>query len=369
MKARPKKTHALLLATLLLATLLSHALLLTTAAGARQAEGTRAPAPTGRLFDVGGYRLHLDCAGRGGPAVVLIAGSGDFSFDWSLVQPRASKLSRVCSYDRAGAAWSDLGPTPRTMRQEARELQALLAAAGVGPPYVLVGHSVGGLVARVYAERYPREVAGLVLVDSTTEDTTLSYQGKVVRVRDSAKPRAVPEVQTLATSPPRPPTQEDIDQAAFNLQTFGPPKIEPPYNLLPRYAQTLRLWALSNPKLSAATDDYWPEELQALHDARRARPQALGRTPLVVIVGMRPEPAPQGVSPEEWSKLAAEKRLQKSALTDLSLSSTLIRAPRAGHHIQLEQPSLVVEAIRRVLTSARRIRPSHTRTRPHALRP
>src|SRR5215213_1417072 len=114
-----------------------------------------APKPPGRLVDVGGYRLHLDCTGRGGPAVVLIAGAGDFSFDWSLVQTPASRFARVCSYDRAGLAWSDLGPTPRTMRQDAHELRELLRAAGVGPPYVLVGHSIGGFIARVYAARYP----------------------------------------------------------------------------------------------------------------------------------------------------------------------------------------------------------------------
>src|SRR5919112_1704581 len=89
-----------------------------------------APRPPGRLVDVGGYRLHLNCTGGGGPAVVLIAGAGDFSFDWSLVQPQLSRFARVCSYDRAGLAWSDLGPTPRTMRQDAHELRLLLARAG-----------------------------------------------------------------------------------------------------------------------------------------------------------------------------------------------------------------------------------------------
>src|SRR5918998_5487258 len=93
----------------------------------------------GKMVDVGGYRLHINCAGRGNPTVVLIAGSGDFSFDWGLVQPDVSRLTRVCAYDRAGIAWSDPGPTPRTMRQEAHELRLLLQNAAVKPPYVLVG--------------------------------------------------------------------------------------------------------------------------------------------------------------------------------------------------------------------------------------
>ena len=74
--------------------------------------------PPGKLVDVGGYRLHLKCTGKSAPTIVLIAGAGDFSFDWSLVQRDVTRFARVCSYDRAGLAWSDPGPTPRTMRQD-----------------------------------------------------------------------------------------------------------------------------------------------------------------------------------------------------------------------------------------------------------
>ncbi|HET6891368.1 MAG TPA: alpha/beta hydrolase, partial [Pyrinomonadaceae bacterium] len=105
--------------------------------------------PQGKLIDIGGYRLHFDCTGKKEPTVVLIAGAGDFSFDWSLVQPSVGQFARVCSYDRAGFGWSDPGPPPRTMKQEAFELHTLLKAANIKPPYILVGHSLGGLVSRV----------------------------------------------------------------------------------------------------------------------------------------------------------------------------------------------------------------------------
>ena len=126
----------------------------------------------GQLVDIGGWRVHLNCTGQAGasqPTVILEAGAGGFSVDWSLVQPEAARFARVCSYDRSGLGWSDLGPRPRTMRQTVWELHTLLEKAGVRPPYVLVGHSHGGTLARLYAFTYPSEVVGMVLVESGNE--------------------------------------------------------------------------------------------------------------------------------------------------------------------------------------------------------
>ncbi len=321
---------------------------------AQQSATSRRHQPLGKLINIGGYRLHINRTGKGKPTVVLIAGSGDFSFDWSLVQPAVSRFSRVCSYDRAGLAWSDLGPTPRTMRQEVYELHLLLEKAKLKAPFVLVGHSVGGLIARVYAAEYPNEVAGMVLVGSTTEDTTLNYQGKIVRVRDSAKERPIPSVQTMTSSPPKPPTEDDLKQAEFNKQVFGAPKIESPFNKLPQSIQTLRLWALNNPKPSAATDDFWAEELQAMFAARSKTPYQLGDIPLVVLIGGKGEQTPQGISADEWQRLSDEKRKQKTELANLSRNSKVIVSEKSGHHIQLEEPNLVVSAIRQVIDSVRK---------------
>jgi pimeloyl-ACP methyl ester carboxylesterase len=312
-----------------------------------------APKPIGKLIDLGGYSLHMNASGKGKPTVVLISGAGDFSFDWSLVQPEISRFTSSVSYDRSGLAWSDLGPTPRTMKQEAFELRSLLQKAGIKGPYVLVGHSIGGLIARVYAAAYPKEVAGIVLVDSTTEDTTLSYQGKLVRIRDGAKNRTVPPVQTLASSPPKPPTESDLKQIAFNKQLFGEPTINPPFDKLPASMQTLRLWALSNPKPSAQTDDFWPEELQAMHESRAKVPTQLGNMPLVVLIGGKSGDVPQGVTAELWKQLYEEKVKKKRDLASLSKNSKVVIADRSGHHIQLDQPELVVSAIRQVVESVR----------------
>src|SRR3954447_13514597 len=120
------------------------------------------PAP-GRLVDVGGWKLHLFCTGEARPAqptVILESGVGDFSVEWGRVQPEVAAFARVCSYDRAGDGWSELGPHPRTFHQVAYELHTLLANAGVKSPFVLVGHSYGGLLVRQYQAMYPSEVAG-----------------------------------------------------------------------------------------------------------------------------------------------------------------------------------------------------------------
>jgi pimeloyl-ACP methyl ester carboxylesterase len=149
-------------------------ILLALAGASYQAIETRLDArffpENGRLVDVGGYRLMLNCIGAGKPTVILEAGWGDVSVEWRTVQPEIAKFSRVCSYDRAGYGGSDPGPTPRTSLQIAKELHALLKDAGEMPPYVLVGSSFGGYNVRVINGLYPDEVAGIVLADSTQED-------------------------------------------------------------------------------------------------------------------------------------------------------------------------------------------------------
>ena len=131
-------------------------------------DATRFP-PPGQLVDVGGYRLHLACVGQGSPTVVLDAGMGAFSLDWSAIQPQIAQATRVCAYDRAGLGWSDPSPAPRSPQQFADELHLLLANAGVEGPYVLAVHSISGKTARLYADQHPEDVVGMVLIDARHE--------------------------------------------------------------------------------------------------------------------------------------------------------------------------------------------------------
>lgn len=129
--------------------------------------------PAGRAVDVGGYRLHFRCAGAGESTVVFEAGLAATSLSWSYVQPEVAKFAHTCSYDRAGLGWSDAGRDPRTVRVMVDALKTLLERAELRGPFILVGHSFGGLVIRAFAAAHPQDVAGLVLVDPVS----LAYWG------------------------------------------------------------------------------------------------------------------------------------------------------------------------------------------------
>ncbi|HEX7295605.1 MAG TPA: alpha/beta hydrolase [Pyrinomonadaceae bacterium] len=119
--------------------------------------------------DVGGHALSLLIGGQGSPAVIFEGGFGTGIVSWSTVQKEVSAFARTVSYDRAGIGQSDLGPKPRSAKQIATELHVALEKAGVKPPYVLVGHSFGGIYVRVFADMYPKEVVGMVLIDPSQE--------------------------------------------------------------------------------------------------------------------------------------------------------------------------------------------------------
>ncbi|HYP44202.1 MAG TPA: alpha/beta hydrolase [Propionibacteriaceae bacterium] len=125
---------------------------------------------SGTLHDVGGHRLHLDCRGEGSPTVVLVNGLGGLSAGWARITGPVAATSRVCAYDRAGQGWSDEADSPQDGIESAEDLQTLLAEAGERGPYVLVGHSTGGTFAMTYAARHADQVAGLVLLDSSSPE-------------------------------------------------------------------------------------------------------------------------------------------------------------------------------------------------------
>lgn len=307
--------------------------------------------PPGKLVDVGGWRLHLNCTGEANPSqptVILEAGVGDFSVEWSLVQPEVAKFARVCSYDRAGDGWSELGPHPRTFRQIVYELHTLLEKAGIKPPLVLVGHSYGGWLMRQYASTYPADVAGMVLVEAGADNPRrFSAEGKLVRSSDFVKNQEIPAIKTsgplrIGDIPPE--ALKQMEAAARSLVAGANAA---PRDKLPPSAQQMRTWALGQiGHVAAAVNPFEHEELAWLRAERTKKPYPLGDMPLMVIT--------RGLADEKDNALEEEHRRDHAAIAAMSRRGQLVVAEHSGHHVQLDQPDLVVEAIRQVATAPRK---------------
>jgi pimeloyl-ACP methyl ester carboxylesterase len=310
---------------------------------------TAAPPPPGQLVDLGGHRLHVLCTGAGAPTVVVENGLGDFSFDWALVQQRVEKVTRICTYDRAGYAWSDPGPRPRSFAQLNLELRDALEKLGEKPPYVLVGHSFGGPVIRSFAARYPALVAGMVLVDSVFEDQRVIIQGKAVRLRGGATGKPAPPARETMTEADRPALPHDAGTAV------PPPnarKLDPLYERLPAEEQRMQLWAQALPGIDDAENsqrEWSTESLAAMH----AAPQAgtLGDLPLLVMTREKGGYSDRLDIPA--ADLERERLAGQAGLVRLSRKGRQVVVP-AGHNMEIEAPDAVADAIREVVTEVRR---------------
>jgi pimeloyl-ACP methyl ester carboxylesterase len=266
--------------------------------------------PPGQLVDVGGHRLHLWCTGDGAPVVILDSGLGGTSAGWGFVQPDVTRFTRVCSYDRAGMGYSDSGPSPRTAHRIANELAELLAHSGISGPVVLVGESLAGFNVRVFASEHPDRAAGLVLVDASHEDD-------VHDVPEMA--RFVPLLSTLGV---------------FRLLgvSFGQ-RVESLAPSVQRYAQATQFRAAG---YQAAADEliHIGETAAEVRNTRRKL-----TIPVLVVTGAR------GAG-ENWRRLQQDE-------ASLSERGCLITAEQSGHVIAIDQPQVVVEAIRTVVHIAR----------------
>jgi pimeloyl-ACP methyl ester carboxylesterase len=276
--------------------------------------------PPGRLVEVEGHRLHLLCVGRGRPTVVLEAGISDAFAVWARVQPSLAETTRVCSYDRAGIGYSDPGPPPRTSLTIARELHALLDAAGEPAPYVLVGHSFGGLNVRAFAAEHPSEVAGLVLVDASHEEQVQRFPAEVREQTDLALRQVKELAAKAARGEPTPPIVSYVPRAVATRPTW--------YATL---AEELQAWEGSAAEL-------------------RSRDRSLG-VPLVVVSAGRP--APLGRSRETRREARRLWNEMQEELARLSPSGIRMIANRSGHYVQRQEPAVVIDAVRRVLEAAR----------------
>lgn len=301
--------------------------------------------PPGRMIDLGGWRVHLDCTGERRatqPTVILEAGAGGFSVDWSLVQPRVARFARVCSYDRSGLGWSELGPRPRTERQVVWELHTLLERAGERPPYVFVGHSWGGILARQYAFTYPKEIVGLVLEESGHErGVQVLRDGKMVRLVETATGAAVPEPKTagpLHVSDIPEPIRQQIEASARQMAKQSTRAGLPPG------AQRMRTWAFGQVKHWATNDNpFEGEELKTLLDRWTGAPHPFGDMPIVVIS--------RGIPEAGDAEVEREHERNQTELLRLSTRTRQIIARKSRHEVMLDEPEIDVAAIREVLAA------------------
>jgi pimeloyl-ACP methyl ester carboxylesterase len=297
-----------------------------------------APPPIGRLVDVGGYRLHLACEVEVGPTVVMEAAIGETGLLWSLVQPGVAQLTRACVYDRAGLGWSEVSPKPRTAAVMVEELRSLLASAEVPGPYVLVGHSFGGLLVRLYAARYPQEVAGLVLVDSAHEE---QYRRAPNEIRE-----LVPQLEAQGLQ------QFEGLKALIVSGSLDAAMLPVPPGLPEAAAETFRALVAASPK-HVETLIAEQQAVQTIHaELAAAKITSLGDLPLLVLSHGQPMLMPgltdavNQANEQLWQQLQAE-------LARLSSQGRLVVAQDSGHYIQLERPELVIDAIAEVVAAAR----------------
>ena len=289
--------------------------------------------PPGKLVDVGGYRLHLRSAGNGGPTVVMDAGLGGASISWSLVQPEIAKFTTVCTYDRAGMGWSDVGPRPRTSQQIVKELHTLLRNGGIKKPYVLVGHSSGGFNMLLYARQYPDEVAGLVLVDASHERQLERFPNPPLP--DRILKKMMPYLYKIL--PP-------LGVGHLVMREKPDPRLPPAVREMNEAV-----------RLRSQTANTAADELLSLEESFAqfsSVPEMLGDMPLIVLSRGKKWLTP-GMSAElnkqydqVWNELQADHAAR-------SRNGIRIIAEKSGHFIQKDQPELVIDAVRRVVEAVR----------------
>jgi pimeloyl-ACP methyl ester carboxylesterase len=273
------------------------------------------PAP-GTYIWVGDHRLHLVCRGSGSPTVVFDSGLGGSSLDWTLVQPAVASFTRACSYDRAGYAWSDPGPLPRDSENIVRDLEQLLGNGSVAAPYVLVGHSFGGLIVQHFARQNPQRVAGMVLVDATHED-------QFRRLRELVIPSGNARRAFL------------VSGDAMYVPDGLPEDIRLLANGFSSRAQSIIVVR---------------SELSFLHNG--TRPAATGDLPDVPLVVISHRMITPAASPREgkWEEMWMEMQLDLVARTQRSKH---VIAGTGDHYVHIREPGIVIDAVRDIVDQYR----------------
>jgi pimeloyl-ACP methyl ester carboxylesterase len=301
--------------------------------------------PPGQMVDMDGYRLHINCQGEGSPTVVIEAAGGDFSLSWDQVRQEVATFTRVCTYGRAGLGWSERSPKSHTASNVVEELHSLLTNAGIEGPYVLVGHSIGGLYVRLYAHEYPAEVVGMVLVDASHEEQNLRFPEAYRQANDEFLQQVVSgsRLASLLNS---------IGFLALSAESY-------PSQFLPPFPQatleTYKAVILSDTRYFETVAEEYASTEESAAEVRATQIGSLGDMPVIALTAGQFEiPEDYGLSAEERERTMAVRRELQAELAALSSNGQQVIAEESGHLVQLDQPELVIDAIRNVVEAAGR---------------
>lgn len=287
------------------------------------------PAP-GRMIAVNGTHYHLHCIGSGTPTVVLEAGLGESSLSWTSVHAQLAKTQRVCAYDRAGLGWSDPTETPMQPIEVAENLHTLLKNADISPPFVLIGHSRGGLFVRSFYHRYPDETAAIVLVDSTHEQGPLhQYPFAEWEYRKQAVLMAIAEPMSRVGL----------------LRAFGLADSHRQRSPLPEPVLAAKTAVQNRSDTAQAVVNELSIMREGLDSATKP-PLSLGNTPLLVLSAgnalspdwVRSEAERQGRDVATELLLAHLKEMHQKQLVRLSTNSHHVVLAGSGHFIMYDKP-------------------------------
>ncbi|WP_235850503.1 alpha/beta fold hydrolase [Niallia circulans] len=288
-------------------------------------QGAKAYPPPGKLVDTGEYDLHLVKKGIGGPTIVLEAGSGETSLSWRNIPDELAAYATVVAYDRAGYAWSEKAKSERNGENIVQELYAALKKEGIEAPYLMVGHSLGGMYARLFAETYRDEVMGLVLVDARPEND--ERDSKIILEKEGFTGNLSSSMMKL------------LKQSGF-LRIFQDVLLD---GLVAKEDRGAFINVISTPEFFEAKEE---EGRLAYMTEDAIRGQRLGELPVRIISrGLAQDYAAAGISEEGGRKLEAIWQEGQRDMLEISTDSQLTVAETSGHMVIHDQPELVVDTI------------------------
>ncbi len=304
--------------------------------GRRNAEANYPP--RGKLVDIGGRKMHIDCRGTGSPTVIFESGLGTGgTLDWTLVHDKIARSTRACAYDRAGIMWSDAKDTPQRAAAVADDLHATLKGAGINDQLVLVGHSIGGPYIRTYVGRYGDKVAGLVFVDG-------SYPDQVARLGKVTGTNVHPKQASL------------LMHTASALSWTGIVRFmmaDAAEGKLPKDAAD-RLGAYASKSVKGATTELDGFD-GTMDDARAVR--SFGDRPVIVLTALAPfkpeELKAAKMTAEQGARFKQEWKTMHAEQAALSTRGRQQIVADAGHYIQVDRPDVVIAAVREVVGEVR----------------